>query len=29
VVDRARMAELAKALRDDTMDQYLERYPAS
>jgi LCP family protein required for cell wall assembly len=29
VVDRARMAELAKALRADTMDDYLQRYPAS
>ena len=29
VVDRARMTELAKALRGDTMDDYLQRYPGS
>ena len=27
VVDQARMAELGKALRDDTMGAYLDKYP--
>jgi len=27
VVDQARMAELGKALQDDTMDDYLQKYP--
>jgi LCP family protein required for cell wall assembly len=29
VVDQARMTELAKAMRGDTMDDYLQRYPRS
>ena len=29
VVDQAKMAELGKALQDDTMDDYLQKYPQS